>query len=541
MLACALQLGYGAWSDGLTNDELLYIAAGHRHLAGDYRMNPTHPPLAKVLCALPLLALDLREPAPDTPGGELGWSFAFIQQANRAGPLIRAARLPAIAITLALLLVAWGWARAMLGAGPALVALTLLAFHPSLLAHGHLATTDVPASACVFLGALAFWWWWQRPSLARAALVALAIGVGVATRLTTSVLLPGFATLLLFRALRRGEVREPGPTLRDAAFLLLAGLVVVPAVVWAAYGFRYAPWPGATVLGPLGPHFGSAGTLIGAAARAHLLPEAFLESVRYQIEHNAAGHPGYLLGAHGKTGWWSFPFVAFAVKNTLVFVAACLAAAAVWAARMRDTRLHDPRLPAAHWTLPAGFTVLAAALTRIQIGERYLIAAYPFLALLIATAAAPWLCSLRGRWAIGALLALHAAPVLLAAPLGYLSYFNLLAGGTAGGHRVLLDSSLDWGQDLPRLAAWMRREGVAQVQLAYHGADDPERFGIVHEDLPGLVLYPTRAPLRPFSGVVVVSPNLLFGLVPKLGDPYASLRERPPDARAGVFFVYRLP
>ncbi len=53
--------------------------------------------------------------------------------------------------------------------------------------------------------------------------------------------------------------------------------------------------------------------------------------------------------------------------------------------------------------------------------------------------------------------------------------------------------------------------------------------------------HPARPAARPFHGVVVVSPNHLLGLPPKIGDTYAALRDRPPDARAGVFFVYRLP
>jgi hypothetical protein len=532
-LALAAQLVYGAWSDGLTNDEVLYVAAGHRHLAGDFRMNPTHPPLAKMLCALPLRALDVQEPPADTPGGELGRAFAFVHRVNRPSSLIRAARLPAILLTVALALLTWLWARMVLGVGPALFALSLLAFHPSLLAHGHLATTDVPAALCMMGTALAFWWWWRLPSLERAALVALAVGVGLLTRLTTGLLVPGFAVLLLLRLVRRHSVAD-GPGARAMAGLLAAGAVIVPLVIWSGYGFSYAPWPNTSVLGATS-RLSLPGALLAAAARAHLLPEAFLESVRYQLEHNAGGHPGFLLGTLGKTGWWSFPFVAFAVKNTLVFVVATIASIVAWLSRPRDARV-----PGAHWALAAGLTVLAAASTRIQIGERYLLPVYPFLALLIAGSAAPWLRTSVGRRALAALLALHAAPVLWAAPSGYLSYFNALAGGRTGGHRVLLDSSLDWGQDLPRLAAWMRHEGVGQVQLGYHGVDDPARFGIAHEDLPGLVLYPVRPPAHPFSGIVVVSPNLLFGLVPRLGDPYAALRERPPDGRAGVFFVYRL-
>ena len=86
----------------------------------------------------------------------------------------------------------------------------------------------------------------------------------------------------------------------------------------------------------------------------------------------------------------------------------------------------------------------------------------------------------------------------------------------------------------------MRREGVPRVQLAYQGADDPARFGIEREDLPGAHPNPARRPAVPFSGIVVVSPNLLHGLVPPLADQYAPLRQRRPDARAGVFLVYRL-
>jgi hypothetical protein len=143
--------------------------------------------------------------------------------------------------------------------------------------------------------------------------------------------------------------------------------------------------------------------------------------------------------------------------------------------------------------------------------------------------------------AVALALAAHAAAALAVLPHGHLAYFNFLAGGPSGGHRVLLDSNLDWGQDLPRLAGWMREHGVSSVQLAYMGADDPQRLGIVREDLPGQVLYPVHPAAHPLTGTVVVSPNLLFGLVPSVAATYAPLRDRAPDGRAGVFFVYRLP
>jgi hypothetical protein len=79
------------------------------------------------------------------------------------------------------------------------------------------------------------------------------------------------------------------------------------------------------------------------------------------------------------------------------------------------------------------------------------------------------------------------------------------------------------------------------VQLGYHGSDDPDRFGIVHEDLPGFHMHPVRPPTRPFTGTVAVSPNILLGIFyPPGQNPYQQLLERAPDDRAGVYFVYRL-
>jgi hypothetical protein len=88
----------------------------------------------------------------------------------------------------------------------------------------------------------------------------------------------------------------------------------------------------------------------------------------------------------------------------------------------------------------------------------------------------------------------------------------------------------------------MRDNGVSRIQLGYFGADDPDRYGIPRDDLPTWphAHRPMRAPATPFVGTVVVSPNLALGyLFPPGKNPYEALRGREPDARAGIFFVYR--
>jgi hypothetical protein len=291
--------------------------------------------------------------------------------------------------------------------------------------------------------------------------------------------------------------------------------------------------------------------MVCLARSGHLLPEPYLEGARFQLEHNLTGHPAYLLGRHSKTGWRHYFLVAFLVKNTPGFLLALGVAAGLrWkkgtprpaggAPAGGDGSAPGATGIAGHWLVPASVIFVAVSAGHLQIGERYLLPVYPYLILFAAVTLAPLARTRKGGAVLLALLALHAAPVLAVAPRGTLAYFNALAGGPEGGHRVLLDSNLDWGQDLPRLASWMRERGIGEIQLAYHGVDDPSRYGIGHSDLPGWHLYPTRPPAEPFRGTLAVSPNLLFGLLPRLGDPYAALRARPPDDRAGVFFIYRM-
>jgi dolichyl-phosphate-mannose-protein mannosyltransferase len=529
LAALALQLTTAIAADGLTNDEVLYIAAGYRHLtAGDYRLNPTTPPLAKLVAATGLLGLRL--PLPEWREGQdpLDWSYRFVNVENDPSRLVRRARVPDVVLTLLLAALVWWWARLRGGVSAGLLALALFAFHPSLLAHGHLATTDLPAAAFALVASFALWKWTSGRQPAWLIAAAVGVGAAAATRLTGWLLLPALA-MVAGVEWRRSGVRR----LRELMLAAVSMVLVPLVVVWASYRFQRAPWPGASVYESVSPRLGVAGRMVEAAQEARLLPEAYLEGARYQVEHGRFGHPAYLLGERSRTGWWSYFAVAFAVKNTPGFLLVLLVALFLaWKA--------PPEAAAVHWLVPAALIFVAASAGSLQLGERYILPVYAYLILWTSTV---WTRRLRGRplgVLLGLALLLHVVPALRVAPRGYLTYFNALAGGPAGGHRVLLDSNLDWGQDLPRLAAWMRAHGVGRVQLGYHGSDDPDRYGIVHEDLPGVRLYAEQPAARPFTGTVAVSPNLLFGLFPRLDSAYAPLRARPPDDRAGIFFIYRM-
>jgi hypothetical protein len=51
---------------------------------------------------------------------------------------------------------------------------------------------------------------------------------------------------------------------------------------------------------------------------------------------------------------------------------------------------------------------------------------------------------------------------------------------------VLVDSNVDWGQDLGRLADWLKAHGEPRVKLSYFGSADPAYYGIDGQALPGV-------------------------------------------------------
>jgi hypothetical protein len=187
--------------------------------------------------------------------------------------------------------------------------------------------------------------------------------------------------------------------------------------------------------------------------------------------------------------------------------------------------------------------------SRLNIGVRYLMPMLPFVYLLLGGLAAR--AQAAGRWArvtAGILLTAYGGATLAAYP-DYLTFFNVLAGGSQGGWRYLANSNNDWGQDLPRLAEWLRDNAPGEVvHLAYFGHMDPARYGIDY----------VLGTDQPVSGLHAVSLNLLLGMPYVVMDHgewrllgrdlttpqnrFAWLRDRTPVAKLGeTIWVYRVP
>ncbi len=504
--------------ESVTFDETAHIPAGLSYLqTHDLRLNAEHPPLVKAFSAIPVYLGGGEKPDYRSSSWQQGdqWTFGFELLNGRVGNparldpgrLVVPARSMMVLFGLILGLVVYGWARELYGDPGGVLALTLFVFSPTMLAHTRLVTTDLPAALGYTLTLWLCFRYTRRPSWFRAALTGGALGFALITKYST-VLLPPILVLLLvaWRFLPR-EDREPVGWKPFAGHVTMVALIAW-AVLWAGYGFRYEAVPGSWYGLPWDPiisqEFKGRG-LISWLNRYRLLPEGYLYGLAYALG-GALRRLSYFHGELAVTGRTFFFPVAFLLKTPPAVIGLLL-----WAAFAGIRRSGWRSWTGWFLALPAGFYMLVAVTGNLNIGHRHLVPLYPLMFIGVGSLAMLW----KGRvakWVLAAMVVLAAVSSILAAPR-YLSYFNLVAGGGRHGERYFVDSSLDWGQDLPRLRDWMDVEGVQQVDLAYFGTADPAAYGIDYRKVIMVHDFRPDAPaVRPAPGDwFAVSKTLLQG------------------------------
>ncbi len=528
---------------GACFDEVAHVTAGITYWTrGEHGFNPENGNLPQRWAAIPLLIAG-REPPPVDAAyrGSDVWTSGrrFLHEegdgGRRALGLVRA--FMAI-LGVGTCLLVHRWSLALWGRGGAMLSLVLVAFDPAMLAHGPLATSDMTACLAFLLFGAAIWRL-LRDVRTRTVLMAGGAAGALALAKFSCVLGPPLALLLAgARLLSRQDVTVSlgrrrwlarSPAGRAAA--MLAGLLLAAAIgagiVWAAYGFRYEAFaPGGdgqvafypTSLDEMLAQPSTAGAVVSVVRDRRLLPEAFLFGLAHVIRESQARR-GFLLGEIRTEGWWWFFPFAVLVKTPVAILMAWAAAALAglaavarapspgsaprWRAVLRDT---------APLTGLLAITWATALSSSFNIGHRHVLLTQPILGILaggLAIAAAPRLARAAGAVA-SALLVVTA---LVAWP-HYLAFFNMPSGGRDRAHRLLVDSSLDWGQGLPALGRWLRENAAGEpVYLSYFGNGDPSAEGIDAVRLHSFPQQDGRVPTMPLprlsGGVYCVSATML--------------------------------
>ena len=517
-----------------------YTILEHR----DFDLNPEVPPVAKAVAALPLLPMDLYEPAQQGRSSQLeafvdGRDFLFKNDANR---LLLLSRIAASCFALALVLLVFLSGKAMFGAATGLLASALLVFDPNLLAHGALVTTDVPITTLCFASIFAWHRYTSLPAVWSLCLCGLLTGLAFATKLTGLFLVPILVLLAVGESLWQRNARQ----LLSRAAALVGVFSIAYIILWACYGFRYAARPDSLALNPTLASYLKEYAQVGRPeplellARWHALPEAFLWGVantRLTEERDLS----YLFGALHRHGIWFYFPAAITIKSTLPFLF-LLGLAGYVALRYRELRTRWLTL-----VVPVIIFLGFAMHSDMNIGVRHVLPVYPFLYLVGASAL---ICLIHRdrRWLAAAVVLVVFQAITAARTFpAYVAYANEAWGGPQNVHRFLGDSNVDWGQQLKTAADYLAAHHVTDCWMAYtaSGVVDESYYGVSCRPLPTAVnlwWIPVRMDVPPrIHGVVLISDIELKGLDLPFGqpNPYAQFRDLQPAAILdGGLFVF---
>jgi hypothetical protein len=542
-----------------TFDEPIHIAGGFIHWKlGQPRVHTENGYLSQALESFPLLFTDTHLPDTASPSYHhpepfsLGYTFLF-RSNNDPNRILLLARSMVAAVTAATAFFLFLWTKRLFSTPAAFLALLLFLLSPVVLAHGFLATSDMPVSACFLFAIAASWHALHRLTPLRLLLAGLALAALALAKMSAPAILPALALCLLARtlhpsplpiALGRIPLRTLSRPLPKAAALaasLLLQLLLAWFFIWAAYGFTFSA--GATADLPFFPDGGwewalrspsTLHSLLAFARDHHLLPEAYLYGIAFVS--NSATPFTFINSRFVPFSWWNLPYV-FLVTTPLPILLLILSALLL--ALLFYKRLPTPRLRTAARRLYPAFPLLAllvcywlfALCSHRTTAPRHLLPAYAPLCILLAINIhlASLLPRPASRLALPAALLWLAAASLAIAP-DFLSYFNPVAGGADNGYRILADSAPDWGQDLPALRdSLAAHPSASPVYLLYFGSASPAAYGVHARLLPSYYLPLERdlaADIQPLApGTYCISASALDGALLEFHGPYTPALE----------------
>ena len=520
-----------------TFDEPAHLLGGYTTLTMQtYHVNPENGLLPQVWSAIPL-ALSPGIIHPDTKSqpwnSGLSWNaasnFLFSSGNDHEKLLIMARTMTLLMAALCGLLV-FLISKRIWGTGGGFISLTLFVLSPTIMANARLVTSDI-ASALFFL--LSIWSYQlvsERITLKRLTVFCVGMSCLFLSKMSAPIVIPALLALLAVRLFRRKPLRvhfgsanftiagQFKQTLLLVAIIALAGSAIF-ATIWASSSFRYSMLPDNNLRALQNNKWQwiktdkSIPVRVVLFSKSHeLLPEYYLYGMAHVIHDSKLRH-AFLNGKRSETGWWYFFPATFAMKTPPAMILLFLAGLVAPFVMMRKKRKIEEgnvqcrisnnqysmgklRCVSILRNLAFAFILIAtygifALSTNLNIGHRHLLPIYPPLFIIAggiayavtqASRLIPPMSSNRlgcprlPQNACRLILSLSLIALLMESILiypDYLAYFSPVVGGASNGYKHLVDSSLDWGQDLKRLKMYIQHErnrGEKHIYSAYFGS-----------------------------------------------------------------------
>jgi hypothetical protein len=500
----------------VTVDEFSHFPSGiYNLLTMDWSMDSESPPLIKCYTAITSIItqpkINIAEiKKSKTNAWGLGYQF-MNSNAEQYHHIFQYGRCAIILLGCFLGWLIYRFGTHLFGQAGGLFALFLYVFNPNIIAHSSLTTIDIGASCFIFLSIYCFWRCLKKRDTVSVVLAGFSLGLAQLSKFTALLLYPVFLVIISFIVLERWILKKDHNDnshtilLKDISGFLIIILISL-AIINAGYFFSGS-------FKPLAEYHFSSNLLHNISiwlwdSFPVPLPFDYLTGFDMQLALSEGGvYTSYLMGEHSMEGWWNYYLIAFIIKNPLALLIILILTITFWK-RISCTELEDDLCI---WVPVVMYLIYFSFFTHIPIGVRYILPVFPMIFLAAGSLVTnPIINKKTGKLVVTILAFAYLLPTFLVYP-NYLSYFNIIAGGPKNGHKWLIDSNLDWGQDLPGLKKYMEHEGIEEIKLGYFGRVDPEIYGIKYTVSNG----------EPEPGIHAISINYLVGY------PYFLLNNNP--------------
>jgi hypothetical protein len=490
----AVLAGGAALRESATVDEVSHIGAGVSYLQKlDLRMNPEHPPLPKMLAALPLVLRGVR-----ADYNHISWTFSekffqafwgqwafgawLLEKWNDSKTVLAWARFPMLLLTLALGWTVFACARRLGGTWGGLLCLSVYVSMPAFLTFGPLVHTDIAAALSSLLALWTFAEVWREPTRKNVLLFGLCLAGALLSKFTAGILFFAFVALAL--SLRwRPIPGQPADKTDLRGWRRARWRATLKGILWASlmvYAFYFVlSWHQPTI----------ALERIGTGPVALLLrrllfpPLLYLRGVLWVLV--TGRRPTFILGHLYPHGVWFYFPVVFALKSSLGFLGLLilsLAAAVSCKWRSGAGVAAIPSQVAVRWRVLwvsllvfTGFCLLS----QLDLSIRHF--SVPLVLLILLLAPLPRILEeLRGRTRIGAALGAATTVALVASCMFtavraypyFFPYINALSMGHPA-YALVNDSNVDWNQSLPEVKNFAEQHGLQKIPMDAYGFSDP--------------------------------------------------------------------
>jgi hypothetical protein len=498
----AILCGAAAWRESVTIDEIAHIAAGVSYLQKlDLRLNEEHPPLPKVLAALPLILRGSHVDYSHTswsiseqffPAYMGQWVFGewFLNKWNDPVTTLRWARLPMLVLTLLLGWVIFIYARRLGGDWAGLLCLSVFVSSPTFLTFGPFVHTDMAVTLFTLLTLWNFANLWQNPTRRNILIFALCLAGALLSKFTAGILLFVFLAFLL--SLRwRPVLLQPSDKVEAQIWRRVRWRATLKGILYASifvylfyFFFSLGQSTGALSLlghGPLTEPF-----------RRLLLPIwLYLRGVALVLL--TGSRPTFVLGHGYPHGVWFYFPVVFILKSSLGFLGLLLLTLILAVAHPQEplhrsdsdsgsTSYIIPEALRIHWrALWVSLIVFSAfcLLSRLTISIRHF--SIPIVLLILLPSVLPGrIRAMQPSRPSASKLAIAVTSVLVltcfftavhAYPY-FMPYLNPLSSGHPG-YTLVNDSNLDWNQALPEVNKFVTQHNLQKINIDVYAISDP--------------------------------------------------------------------